>query len=49
MDCCGLCSTGLKNVDANEITSDNKTIFSNLNVSGFSFFNNAIVQNNSTF
>ena len=35
MDCCRLSSTCLKNVDANEITSDNTTIFSNLNVSGF--------------
>ncbi len=30
MDCCGLSSTGLKNIDANEITSDNINIFSNL-------------------
>ena len=49
MDCCGLSSTGLKNIDANEITSDNTTIFSNLNVSGYSFFNNVLVNNNSTF
>jgi hypothetical protein len=37
MDCCGLSSTGFKNIDANEITSDNITISSNLNVSGYSF------------
>ena len=49
MDCCGLSSTGLKNVDANEITSDNITIFSNLNVRGYSFLNNVLVNNNSTF
>jgi hypothetical protein len=35
MDCCGLSSTGLKDIDANTITSDNITIFSNLNVSGY--------------
>ncbi len=34
--CCGLSSTGLNDIDANNITSDNITIFSNLNVSGFS-------------
>ena len=34
MDCCGLSSTGLQNIDANQITSDNSTIFTNLNVSG---------------
>ena len=28
MDCCGLSSTGLKNVDANDITADNITIIS---------------------
>jgi hypothetical protein len=33
MDCCGLFSTGLKDIDANNITSDNITSF--LNVSGF--------------
>ena len=37
-----------KNVDANEITSDNSTIFFNLNVSGFLFFKNALIKNNST-
>ena len=45
MDCCGLSSTGLKNVDANDITSDNITIFSFLNVSGVSKFNEAIIYN----
>ncbi len=43
MDCCGLSSTGLKNIDANEITSDNTTMFSNLNVSGFSNLNELLV------
>ncbi len=48
MDCCGLSSTGLKNIDVNEITSDNITIFSNLNVSGFSNLNNLLGNNNTT-
>ena len=37
MDRCGLSSTGLNNIDANELTSDNITVFSNLNVSCHSF------------
>ena len=36
MDCCDLSSTGLKNINANEITSGNITEFSNSNVSGYS-------------
>ena len=40
MSCCGLSSTGLQNIDANEITLDNSTIFSNLNVSGFTTLSN---------
>ena len=43
MDYCGLSSIGLQNIDANELTSDNATIFSNLNVSGYSFFNNVLI------
>ena len=43
MDCCGLSSTGLNDIDANNITSDNITIYSNLNVSGYSFLNNVLV------
>ena len=39
MNCCGLSSTGLNDIDANNITSDNITVYSNLNVSGYSFFN----------
>ena len=39
MDCCGLSSTGLQNIDANELTADTATILSNLNISGYSFFN----------
>ncbi len=37
MSCFSLSSTGLNNIDANELTSDNITVFSNLNVSGYSF------------
>ena len=48
MDCCGLSSTGLQNIDANELTADNATIFSNLNISGYSFLNNVLIKNNTT-
>jgi hypothetical protein len=54
MDCCGLSSTGLQDIDANNITSDNLTIYSYLNVSSFSNLNeltvndNAIINNNVT-
>ncbi len=46
MNCCGLSSTGLYDIDANNITSDNITLFSNLNVSGFSNLNELLVNNN---
>ncbi len=49
MDIYNLSSTGLKNIDANEITSDNTTIFSKLNVSGFSNLNELLINNNATF
>ena len=39
MDCCGLSSTGLQDIDANNFTSDNIIIYSLSNVSGFSNFN----------
>ena len=42
MNCCGLSSTGLNDIDANNITSDNITIFSNLNVSGTTNLNNTL-------
>jgi len=50
MSCCGLSSTGLNNIDANELTADNITVFSNLNVSGYSFLNNlnVLINNNTT-
>ena len=41
MSCCGLSSTGLNNIDANEFTSDNATVFSNLYVGGNTILNNA--------
>jgi hypothetical protein len=49
MNCCGLSSTGLENIDANEFTSDNTTIYSNLNVSGNTNLNNVIVYGSSEF
>ncbi len=49
MNCCDLSSTGLKNIDANEITSDNTTISSKLNVRGFSTLNELVDRNNATF
>ena len=30
MDCCGLSSTGLQNIDANEFTADNATVITSL-------------------
>jgi hypothetical protein len=48
MDCCGLSSTGLQNIDANELTADKATIFSNVNVSGYTFLNNVLINDNST-
>ncbi len=44
-------STGLNDIDANNITSDNITIlvFSNLNVSGFSNLNELLVNDKATF
>ena len=48
MSCCSLSSTGLNNIDANELTSDNITVFSNLNISGYSFLNNVLIKNNTT-
>ncbi len=49
MNCCGLSSTGLNDINANNITSDNITIYSNLNVSGFSNLNELLVDNNVSF
>jgi hypothetical protein len=49
MNCCGLSSTGLQDIEANNITSDNITVYSNLNVSGFSNLNELLVNNNVTF
>ncbi len=43
MNCCGLSSTGLQDIQANNIRSDNITVYSNLNVSGFSNLNELLV------
>ena len=48
MDSCGLSSTGLHDINANEITADNIYILSDLNVSGRSTFNELIVHDNIT-
>ncbi len=42
MNCCGLSSTGLQDIEANNITSDNITIYSNLNVSGITNLYNSL-------
>jgi len=42
MNCCGLSSTGLNDIEANNITSDNITIYSNLNVSGITNLYNSL-------
>ena len=34
MDCCSLSSTGLQDINANDIIADNITLLSTLNVSG---------------
>ncbi len=49
MDCCGWSSTGLKNIDENKIKGNNLTLFSKLNVSGFSNLNELLINNNATF
>jgi hypothetical protein len=46
MNCCGLSSTGLQDIDANNITADNITMYSFLNVSGFSNLNKLTVNGN---
>ena len=45
---CNLASTGLCDIHANEVTSDNVYIYSNLIVSGTSNLNTLIVNNNTT-
>ena len=42
MDCCNLSSTGLQDIDANDIIADNITILSNLNVSGSTYLYNSL-------
>ena len=45
---CNLSSTGLADINANEITTDNIHVYSNLYVSGTSKLN-ALLVNNTTF
>ena len=47
MNCFTLSSTGLYDIDANTITSDNITVYSKLNVSGFTTLNNNTTVNSS--
>jgi hypothetical protein len=49
MNCCGLSSTGLQDIDANNITSDNIIINSLLNVSGLSNLNELTVNDIASF
>jgi hypothetical protein len=42
MDCCSLSSTGLQDIDANNIIADNINILSNLNISGTTNLNNVL-------
>ena len=42
MDCCNLSSTGLQDIDANDIIADNITILSRLNVSGTTNLHNSL-------
>jgi hypothetical protein len=42
MDCCSFSSTGLQDIDANDIIADNITILSNLNVSVTTNLNNVL-------
>jgi len=42
MDCCNLSSTGLQDIDENDIIADNITILSRLNVSGITNLHNSL-------
>jgi hypothetical protein len=42
MDCCNLSSTGLQDIDANDILADNITILSRLYVSGITNLYNSL-------
>jgi hypothetical protein len=46
MNCCGLSSTGLKDIKKHNIASDNITIYSFLNVIGRSTLNELTVNDN---
>ncbi len=43
MDCCNLSSTGLQDIDENDIIADNITVYSNLNVSGMTNLYNSLI------
>ncbi len=42
MDCCSLSSTGLQDIDANDIIAENITILSRLNVSRITNLHNSL-------
>ena len=42
MDCCNLSSTGLQDIDVNDIIADNITILSRLNVSVITNLHNSL-------
>ena len=42
MDCYNLSSTGLQDIDANDVIADNTTILSNLNVNGSTYLYNSL-------
>ncbi len=41
MNCCGLSSTGLQDIDSNDVIADNITLLPNLNVNGTTNLNNS--------
>ena len=49
MNCCGLSSTGLQDYEPNNITTDNITIYSSLNVIGRSTLNELTVNDIASF
>jgi hypothetical protein len=49
MDYCYSSSTGLNDINAINTASENITIFSNLNISGYSNLNELLVNDNATF
>ena len=45
---CGLSQTGLYDINANEVTAENISVISDLNVSGLSTFNELVIIDNTT-